>query len=171
MGTCEGFLLSEPDKLLTRAMNGRAVQVLTGCHGWVGTNSYNPKNLSWTCLFFYSKHDNTGPLQFFQPSSGFQPDASFFFPQCRHQHRLPPLGTSQSFHVVQSGPQVWSPDQQHRALQYKYHRLPKSEGLYFNKLSRRCLGMLTFENYCCQGKHWNPTPLPEFKFQLLKNIY
>ena len=116
MGIREGFLLQWADKLLTGAMNGRAVQVLTSsCHGWVGTNSYNLRICHRSASFSIA---NTSAIQdptVFQPLSVFQPDVSFLLPTMSSSStEFPPRGTSQSFRVVQSGPQVWSPDQQHR---------------------------------------------------------
>lgn len=173
MGTCEGFLLQWADKLLTRAMNGRAVQVLTSsCHGWVGTNSYNLRICHRPASFSTA---NTSAIQDPYSFPAFVRLSGWCVFSSSHnvviQHRAPSSGDQPKLSCCTK----WSPSVVPRpaapALQYKYHRLPKSEGLYFNKLSRRCLGMLTFENYCCQRKTLESNPSPEFKFQLLKNIY
>ena len=153
MGIREGFLLQWADKLLTGAMNGRAVQVLTSsCHGWVGTNSYNLRICHRPASFSIA---NTSAIQdptVFQPLSVSQPDVSFLLPTMSSSStEFPPRGTSQSFRVVQSGPQVWSPDQQHQ-----HYNADANANIWELLLQRKTL---------------ESNPSPGFKFQLLKNTY
>ena len=134
-----------------------------------------PKNLSQTCLFFYSKHfGNTGPLQSSSLRQALSLMRLFFFPQCRHPAQSSLLwGPAKAFMLYKAvpkcGPQTSSTGTTIQISQTS--KIRGASGLYFNELSRRCLGMLTFENYCCQRKTLESNPSPGFKFQLLKNIY
>ena len=168
-------MLQWADKLLTDAMNGRAVQVLTSsCHGWAGTNSYNLRICHRSASFSIA---NTSAIQdptVFSLCQSFSLMCLFFFPQCLHPAWSSLLGGPAKAFVLykvvpKCGPQTSSTGTTMQILQTS--KIRGARDLYFNKLSRRCSGMLTFENYCCQRKTLESNPSPGFIFQLLKNTY
>ena len=140
-----------------------------------GQEQLQPKNLSQTCLIFYSKHfGNTGPLQSSSLCQSFSLMCLFFYPQCLHPAQSSLLwGPAKAFVlykvVPKCGPQTSRTGTTMQILQTSQIR--GASDLYFIKLSRRCSGMLTFENYCCQKKTLDSNPSPGFKFQFLKNTY